>query len=72
MASRGRKDVICTDTIDSLTLINQSLEWSAVYQRYVNLFMRENNSNKIWCSGLANVACVLEVFDFRENIYLCA
>lgn len=33
--------------------------------------MQEKNNDKIWSTRLTNVACVPEVFDFREIIYLC-
>lgn len=35
-------------------------------------FTELKNNKKIWTSGLANVACVLEVFKFKEIIYFCA
>lgn len=38
----------------------------------MNPSTKENNNNKVWTSGLENVACVPEVFDFREIIHLCA
>jgi len=40
------------------------------YENYVNLPTKVKNNNKIWTSELANVACLLAVFDFREIVHL--
>lgn len=47
MASRGRKEVICIDTINSLSFTDQIFQWSTMYERYMNLSMQEKNNAKI-------------------------
>jgi hypothetical protein len=33
---------------------------------------KENQKNILWTTGLINVSCVLEVFDFKEPVSWCA
>lgn len=33
--------------------------------------IEEENDNNIWTIGLANVACAIEIFDFKEIVYIC-
>lgn len=37
----------------------------------MNFLTEEKKGDKIWSTGLVNVGCVSEVFDFIEIVYLC-
>jgi len=52
------KESIYTDTVNSLGIVIEKFHWLISYERYVNLSTNEKNTNKIWTSGLANVACL--------------
>jgi hypothetical protein len=72
METRRRKEPFCGDIVNSLMCQDKDFHWSVAYQWFLSLTPEQKLKNKIWMTGLVNVGCMPEVFDFRELVSWCA
>jgi hypothetical protein len=68
MENRGRKEPFCGDIVNSLAKEDKNFHWSASYQWFLNKSPEEKKNDRLWTTGLVNVGCVPEVFDFKELV----
>jgi hypothetical protein len=71
MENRRKKEPFCGDTINSLARKDKNFHWLTSYQWFLNKILEEKKKNRLWTTGLVNVGCVPEVFDFKELVSWC-
>jgi hypothetical protein len=53
-----RKELYCGDTVNTLGREDHTFQWSEAFKWYTTLPLEENNSNKVWTSGITlQVVC---------------